>query len=166
MNNQEENVFATFYDKVIKTDQVKENGMPIFEEKTYIEIRITDDNDVVNRLAEDDDKIRFPTAYQRYLNSKNHKQDGTPLNQYSFLTAIQLANCRCCSIETVEQLATISDDKAKFFDLLDERAAAKKFLENAKSFSEKEQKFKDEIEELKVENEKLRDEIKALKDKK
>ena len=163
MDNKEENVFARFYDKVIKTDRIKENNMPIFEEKTYIEIRITDDNDVVDRVAEDDDKARFPVQYQRYVNSKKNKQDGTPLNQFSFLTAIQLENCRYCNIETVEQLASISDDKAKFFDLLNEKAAAKRFLENAKGFSEKERKYKDIIEELKAENEKLKSEIEALK---
>lgn len=166
MNNQEENVFARFYDKVIKTDRVKENNMPIFEEKTYIEIRITDDNDIVDRVADDNDKERFPAQYQHYINSKTIKQDGTPLNQYSFLTAIQLENCRYCNIETIEQLASISDDKAKFFDLFDEKAAAIKFLENAKSFSEKESKYNEIIEELKAENEKLKNEIKALKDQK
>jgi len=163
MNTQEENVFARFYDKVVKTDSFKENNMPIFEEKTYIEIRITDDNDIVDRIAEDSDKERFPAEYQHYVNSKKIKQEGTPLNQYSFLTAIQLENCRYCNIETVEQLASISDDKAKIFDLFDEKMAANQFLENAKSFSEKELKFKEQIEELKAENEKLRDEIEALK---
>lgn len=159
----EENVFARFYDRVIKTDKVQENDMPVFEERVYVEIRIKDDNDVVNRLAEEADKVRFADAYARYQNAKEKKQDGTPLNQFSFLTAIQLESCKFRGVETVEALADLSDEQANALGLIDERLAAKTFLDNAKSFSEKENKFRGEIEELKAENEKLKSEIEALK---
>lgn len=163
MKSEEENVFARFYDKVIKTDRVKENNMPVFEECTYIEIAIPDDRDVVNRRADQEDIDRFPAEYNRYLNNKKKMIEGTPLNQFSFLTAIQMENCRYFGIETVEELAGLDEDKAKTMGISDERLAAETFLENAKSFAEKEQKYEKEIEELKAENEKLKAEIEALK---
>lgn len=162
MSNKEENVFARFYDRVIKTDKIKENDMPVFEEQLYIEIRIKDDNDVVDRVAEPEDKIRFPEEFARYKNMKEAKQEGTPLNQFSFLTAVQLESCKFRGIETVELLANLSDEQANSLGLIDERTAAKTFLDNAKSFSEKESKFRGEIAELKAENEKLKAEVEEL----
>jgi len=162
MSNEEENLMVRFYDKVIKTDDVRENNMPVFIERTYIEIRIPDDRDVVNRPADKEDMERFPTEYRRYLNNKKKAINGTPLNQYSFLTAIQAENCKYLGIETVEELAELSDDKVQAFDLLNERTAARTFLENAKGFTAKEEQYKTAIEELRTQNEELKAEVEKL----
>ena len=40
----EKNVAARFYDKAVKTEEVAANGLPIFKNVTYIEIRLKDNN--------------------------------------------------------------------------------------------------------------------------
>ena len=47
----EEGVVARFYDRAIKTDEVDNNGLPKFTNKTFIEIRVRDNADVFDQPA-------------------------------------------------------------------------------------------------------------------
>ena len=129
---QEQGVFAKFYDKYEKTGAILENGLPEFKCRTYIEIRVRDSYDVSDRPAEDNDIRRFPAEYQNYLVRKEKLKEGTPLNQFAFLSPAQIGACDFRGIYTVEALAELDDDKAKSIGLLDESALAKRFLEVSK----------------------------------
>lgn len=161
-SNKEEGVFARFYTKAVKTEELGENGLPKFKNVEYIEIRIRDNNDIIKRKADNNDKERFPVEYQRYLLEKKQVEKGTPLNQFAFLDASQLETCKYRGIFTVETLASLDDEKAKSIDLLKERDLAKKFIEVSKNnqviddFSKKEKKYKEEIKRLKEEIERLK----------
>jgi hypothetical protein len=91
-------------------------------------------------------------------------KDGTPLNQFAFLSVPQLEACDKRGILTVEDLAKLSDEQAKELSLIDERNCAVKFLEMAKNNAII-AKYEDEIKVLKQENEALKDKIKALETK-
>lgn len=153
--NTEKDVFATFYDKMIKTDAVGDNGLPIFKTVMYVEIMVKNNRDVFNQPASKEHIMRFPTEYNRYLISKKERQAGTPLNQFAFLNTAQLEECEHYGIFTVEKLADLTDEQAGAIGIIGERDAAKRFLDFAKNnaaiadFNKKEKEYKAEIKQLK-----------------
>lgn len=166
-NNREDGVIAKFYDKVVKTGEVNNKGLPIFSNKTFVEIRIRDNNcDVYNQPADREKIQRFPVEYARYLNEKKESEKGTPLNQFAFLTALEIETLKIHGIYTVESLVGLNDDKALQLGLVNEKKLAKRFLEvNAKNvkisdFEKREEKYKEQIADLQGEIEKLRELVK------
>lgn len=161
--NTETGVFARFYDKLIKTGELKENGMPEFVQKTYVEIRLKNSYDTADRVADESDFRRFPREYNYYLSKKEKTKDGTPLNMFAFLTAPQIEMCELKDIFTVENLAAITDEQAVSLNLQEEKELAVKFLEMSKNNAVI-KKYEKENKELKAEIETLKEEIKALKE--
>jgi hypothetical protein len=158
----EDGVLAEFYDKSVKTNEVTDTGLPVFVQKTYIKIRLRDNNDVFDQPASEEHKKRFPVEYNRYLLNKKEVENGTPLNQFAFLTTGQLELCRFRGIFTVERLADLTDEQVQSLGLTEERELANKFLEVSKNnsaiaeFEKKEKAYKAEIKKLKAEIEKLK----------
>lgn len=164
LNNQksEDGVFAEFYDKTLKTDEFTDKGLPVFKSKTYIKIRLRDNNDVYDQPANDENIRRFPVEYNRYLLNKKEIEKGTPLNQFSFLTVAQLDICNFRGIFTVERLANLTDEQASSLGLSEEKDLALKFIDVSKNnsviadFEKKEKAYKAEIKKLKAEIERLK----------
>jgi hypothetical protein len=150
----EDGVLAEFYDKSVKTNEVTDTGLPVFVQKTYIKIRLRDNNDVFDQPASEEHK--------KYLLNKKEVENGTPLNQFAFLTTGQLELCRFRGIFTVERLADLTDEQVQSLGLTEERELANKFLEVSKNnsaiaeFEKKEKAYKAEIKKLKAEIEKLK----------
>ncbi len=174
----ERNVAARFYDKAVKTEQTTANGLPIFKNVTYVEIRLKDNNtEIFNQPASAEKIKRFPKEYALYQAAKKQIEDGTPLNQFAFLTAAEIATCGNRGIFTVEALAALDEDKARFVGLENERHLAHLFLQASKSaqtvaiFAAKEKEYLQKIEKLEIENTQLKQIIekqnksKTLKDK-
>ena len=155
----EEGVVARFYDRSVKTSKIDDNGMPVFENVTFVEIRMRNNYTDVY----DPEKIRrFPLEYQRYQLERKQIKDGTPLNQFAFLDAAQIDTLKVRGIFTVEVLAELSEEKAAQLNVVREHELAAKFLANAKDnkvlleWQEQEKTYQDEIK-------KLQEEIAALK---
>lgn len=164
-SRQDKGVFARFFDKWVKTGNMKENGLPEFIQRTYVEIKIRGSYDVATRAADDKDKVRFPREYQSYLLKKEKTKDGTPLTQFAFLTAPQIETCDLRGIYTVEGLAALSDEQAQSLNLKDEKDIAVKFIEASKNNMALAE-YKKENEALKEQIAALKEEIKALKENK
>lgn len=158
----ENGVLARFYDRAVATGEVAKNGLPVFKEVMYVEIRVRDQNDVFDQPADSTHLKRFPVEYNRYLLEKKESEKGTPLAQFAFLTVSQLECCKYRGIFTVERLADLDDAKAKDIGLVKEKELAIKFLEVSKNnaviddFSKKEKKYQAEIKKLKAEIEQLK----------
>ncbi len=154
--------WARFYDKCVRTGNMNKNGMPEFKTTTYIEIRNQDNHDIYDQPAGEEYQKRFPREYARYLLEKKQLVDGTPLDQFAFVTKEQLASCHFRGIFTVETLAALEADKAKSIGLVEEVEKAKKFLAMSKNnaaideFAKKEAAYKLEIAKLKEEIENLK----------
>ena len=128
----ERNVAARFYDKAVKTDKVAANGMPIFKNVTYVEIRLKDNStEVFNQPASEEKIKRFPREYALYKMAKEKIKDGTPLEQFAFLTAAEIETCKSRGLFTVEDLANLSKEKVQFLDLENEHDLAVKFMQKA-----------------------------------
>ncbi|MCQ2734859.1 MAG: hypothetical protein MJ212_02780, partial [Alphaproteobacteria bacterium] len=155
-SNDDKNVAARFYDKAVKTDAVTENGLPVFKNVTYVEIRLKDNStEVFNQPATEAKIKRFPREYALYKLSKEQIKDGTPLEQFAFMTAAEVATCKNRGVFTVESLAGLSEDNVKDLCLQNEHKLACIFLKNAKEnsavaeFARRETSYKEEIAALK-----------------
>jgi len=153
--NDERNVRARFYDKAVKTEQTAANGLPVFKNVTYIEIKLKDNNtEVFNQPASAEKIKRFPREYMLYQAAKKQTAQGTPLEQFAFLSAAQLETCRSRGIFTVEALAGLSAEKVQYLGLDNEHNLANLFLQKAQNnnevadFARKEAEYKATIEKL------------------
>lgn len=151
----EKNVAARFYDKAVKTNEVAKNGLPVFKNVTYIEIRLKDNStEVFNQPATDEKIRRFPKEYALYQLSKKQVENGTPLEQFAFLTAAEIATCKSRGVFTVEALAGLDIDKVQSLGLQDEHVLAEMFLEKSNNnkmlddFAKKEVKYERALEAL------------------
>ena len=168
--NDDHNVAARFYDKAVKTTEVNDNGLPIFKNVTYVEIRLKDNNtEVFNQPANLDKIQRFPREYALYKMAKEQIKEGTPLEQFAFLTAAEVATCKNRGVFTVEALAGLTEEKVKSLSLQNEHKLAKIFMQNAKSnnrvadFARKESEYKDKIAEYRERIKNIIDENNILK---
>ena len=159
----EEGVTARFYDRSVKTSKINDNGMPVFENVTFVEIRMRNNYTDVYDQPVDPDKIRrFPAEYQRYQLERKQVENGTPLNQFAFLDAAQIDSLKVRGIFTVEALADLTAEQAVQLNITQEHELAVKFLANAKDnkvlleWQEQEKAYQNEIK-------KLQEEIAALK---
>lgn len=151
----EKNVAARFYDKAVKTNEVAKNGLPVFKNVTYIEIRLKDNStEVFNQPATDKKIRRFPKEYALYQLSKKQVENGTPLEQFAFLTAAEIATCKSRGVFTVEALAGLDIDKVQSLGLQDEHVLAEMFLEKSNNnkmlddFAKKEVEYERALEAL------------------
>lgn len=151
----EKNVAARFYDKAVKTNEVAKNGLPVFKNVTYIEIRLKDNStEVFNQPATDEKIRRFPKEYALYQLSKKQVENGTPLEQFAFLTAAEIATCKSRGVFTVEALVGLDIDKVQSLGLQDEHVLAEMFLEKSNNnkmlddFAKKEVEYERALEAL------------------
>ena len=151
----EKNVAARLYDKAVKTNEVAKNGLPVFKNVTYIEIRLKDNStEVFNQPATDEKIRRFPKEYALYQLSKKQVENGTPLEQFAFLTAAEIATCKSRGVFTVEALAGLDIDKVQSLGLQDEHVLAEMFLEKSNNnkmlddFAKKEVEYERALEAL------------------
>lgn len=161
-SNNEQGVFARFHDKWIKTGKIKENGMPEFVQKTYVEIKVKGSVDAPDKPATEEDMMRFPREYAFYKNKKEKQKEGTPLALFAFLTAPEVEACDLKGVYTVEDLARLTDEQAMSLNLLDGRNMARRFMLMARDNAAIAE-FEAENERLKQKIATLEDEIKALK---
>ncbi len=151
----EKNVAARFYDKAVKTEELNDSGLPVFKNVTYVEIRLKDNStEVFNQPAGADKIRRFPREYAMYERAKKHINDGTPLEQFAFLTAAEIATCKNRGVFSVEQLAALDFEKVQSLGLQNEHIQAQMFMEHAAEnrkivlFAQKEQAYEKQIKDL------------------
>ena len=111
--NPEDGIVARFYDRSVKTEEVTKDGFPFFQNICFVEIRIKDNTSEIYDQPATPDKIkRFPVAYARYQLMKKQVKEGTPLEQFAFLTAGEVESLKIRGIFTVEALAGLEEEKA------------------------------------------------------
>ena len=159
----EEGVCARFYDRSIKTEQIDEHGFPVFKNVCFCEIRIKDNNsEIFDQPATEEKKKRFPLEYARYQLAKKQVENGTPLEQFAFLTLSEVDALKSRGIFTVEALAGLDSVRAENLGVSRERELAVKFTEQAagnkavSDWQQAEEKYKARIK-------KLENEVKTLR---
>ena len=155
-NNRQDNLVARFYDKAIKTEKLNADGLPIFINRCFVEIRIKDNNCEIYDQPATPEKIRqFPVEYARYQLGKKQIEEGTPLEQFAFLSVAEIESLKVRGIFTVEALASAPTERIAQLKLVNEQNLVKKFIANAKNnhflaqWQKKEENYLAEIKSLK-----------------
>lgn len=109
--SQERNMFVTFYtDAVELTYESEQQGRPIFKDVPFVKIIVPGDmNNVIERVADENDKLKYPNAWARFVAQEAEAIEGTPLEQWPQITRSLLKECKYFEVHTVEQLAGLSD---------------------------------------------------------
>ena len=93
--------------------------------------------------------------YARYQLARKQVEQGTPLEQFAFLTAAEIESLKVRGIFTVEALASLDVEKASGLELQEQQKLAKRFMAQAKDnkilqeWQQKEDKYLEEIKALK-----------------
>lgn len=84
-------------------------GRPIYKEIEMIEVLTPGSRDVLHRKVNQEDMIRFKAHYDAFKASSEHRLDGTPLNEFPFITAAERKELEYFNIFTGEQLVNMPD---------------------------------------------------------
>jgi hypothetical protein len=117
-------------------EETAKQGRPIFQELDFIHIWTPGDKTTeIDTLVNDHYRERFAAKYAAYLAGMDQDAlDGTPLGQWTGLTAAQVMELSFFKVKTVEQLAGMSDDNLSKLGpgYMARRKAAITYLEQAK----------------------------------
>lgn len=152
-------VFPKFYVKAVEDKAAsEESGTPKYKDVEYVEIRIAGDkHTVINKKVNEEHKQRWPKLYEQFKADKEQRVDGTPLSEWSQLSASRIAELKALNIYTVEALSQVSDTNLQNLGMggRDLVQKAKKWLEVAKDGAK--------VDQLIAENVKLKDELEYVK---
>lgn len=159
MSNPQDSCFATFYTEAVQLGAESERaGRPIFKDVPFVRIVIPgDQNNIIDRKANDMDKERFPEAWARYQRGEATGHTGTPLEQWPAITRSQVKEAKYFEVHTVEQLASLADSHCQRLGMgfMELRTKAKAYLAAAEGNAHNEAQA--------AEMERLRQELADLK---
>lgn len=148
-----------FYHPVLLEKASEEAGIPKYTDVEMIGFMIPGDrNSVIHRKVKDEDKIRFKEKYERFKQTAESKIEGTPLNQFHFISAAQIKELEYFNIYTAEQLVSIPDGN---IDRLGSKGREMVMKVKATLDSAKDASF---VTKITSENEKLKKEMDLLKE--
>lgn len=167
----DETLLVKFFTKPAE-NKVKsaEQGRPIFEDKVFISIKIPGVRNEKVFPASDHYKARFPKHWEAYHNrTADDAVEGTPLVEWPIIKRSQAEELKFWNLQTVEQLATISDtaasenrglitlrEKAKAYLLASKDTAA---INRLQGVEDENSTLKGEVAELKAMVESLKDQV-------
>lgn len=142
-------------------------GRPVFKNEPYIKIEFPGDSlTSIDRPLREDDKRKYPEAWDRYQKKEHAVMDGTPLAHWPMMTRLQVAELNSLNIWTVEQLVTLPQvhaHKVMGFEML--KAKALQFLDsarmmaNAEAVAAEKARVADELAKRDTENSELRAQV-------
>jgi hypothetical protein len=156
----DDKLLVSFYKRAVQDEfQSKSQGTPIFVQKDYVRIIQPGEKDIIDRPVKESDKARWPVKWQAYLQNKEQAADGTPLDHLFPESPEIVATLRAMHIQTVQQLANLSDTAAGNLQFGgDLRKKAQTYLEGAekgKKFHALEKRIADQDAEIKQLKEQL-----------
>lgn len=131
-------------------------GCPQYDNKDFIRIMFPGDKTkIINRLAREDDKMKYPRQWAAYQAQETQVASGLPIDKWAPLTKAEAMNMKAMMIHTVEALASIPDTALTWFGARKYRDMAVAHLAQAKDGSA--------VLALKSENENLKTDLEDLK---
>jgi hypothetical protein len=108
---QTDDALAVRFFMLPERDEVKsaQEGRPIYHDIEMVEILIPGSRDKLHRKVNDLDKQRFRTRYEKFKQSITNQIEGTPLNQFPFISVAEIKELEYFNVFTGEQLALIPD---------------------------------------------------------
>lgn len=127
----ESGVLAVFHNRPVQDERASQiEGRPVFKSEAYVKILIPGDARAIQieRLNEGH-KRRWPKVWEAFQAKQTGVVDGTPIEQWPLLTAVQVATLRAQGIVTVEQLAGVTDSRLTMGLPRDLRTRAQQWLQ-------------------------------------
>lgn len=84
-------------------------GIKKFKDIEMVEILIPGSKDITHRRVTDDFRRRFSAQYEQFKKTSENKIEGTPLNEFPFISAAERKELEYFNIFTGEQLANMPD---------------------------------------------------------
>lgn len=132
---QENTALVEFYrDAVQNNFKSAQEGRAIFEDVDFVRIMTPGDTrTVICRKVTEQDKQRFPKAWDLYQRGLEQVLEGTPLDKWTGITTSQVKELAHVNIRTVEQLVSVSDASIQRLGpgYMQLRTRAKQFIEAA-----------------------------------
>lgn len=128
-------VMVRFYLRPVQNKQrSKKEGRPIFEEQEFIQIRAPGSRDFVDRPIRPKDKERWAQQYAHWKSTNENKAvSGLLLSEWPKVTASQVEELKFDQCFTVEQLASMPDDRiSRHRGGLQLKETAKRWIEMSK----------------------------------
>ena len=150
-NKQELGVYAEFSLKAKKTSDAGENGLPVYQDREWVEITPAGGNTITTRWATDKDKMRFANIYKAFKDGIEPPGEGLAIKNWPSVSPAESKMLRQANVRTVEDLAILSESGLKNvgFGARALQAKARNFLVSAAGDG----KISAELSHLKVENE-------------
>lgn len=166
----DQRLVAIFYKKPLPNEfKTAQEGRPIFDEVDMVKIYVAGDNlSVIDTLAREDHKQRFPLQWAQFMNKTGNDPhlSGTPLSQWPLVSQSQVEELKGLKFFTVEQVASASDQQISRIGMLAGmsphafRDRAINFLKVAKDESDA-NKQEEELAKLREENARIKQETDA-----
>ena len=126
-----------FYRKPIEIkDETIAQGRPIFRDADWVTIYTPGDQlNIIDTIAQDRHKLRFPVQWAKYQNSINGEEgiQGTPIDQWTLVSKSQAEELKGIKFHTVESVANCSDQQLQRIGML-AGMSPHAFREKAKAF--------------------------------
>ena len=159
-----------FYRKPIEIkDETLAQGRPIFRDADWVTIYTPGDQlNIIDTIAQDRHKLRFPVQWAAYQNKMGNEQTltGTPIEHWPLVSMSQAEELKGIKFRTVEDVANCSDQQLQRIGMIagmsphSFREKAKTFLNLAQDTAEID-KRNAELAQLKEENAKIKAETEA-----
>jgi len=159
-----------FYRKPIEIkDETLAQGRPIFRDADWVTIYTPGDQlNIIDTIAQDRHKLRFPVQWAAYQNKMGGEQNltGTPIEHWPLVSMSQAEELKGIKFRTVEDVANCSDQQLQRIGMIagmsphSFREKARTFLNLAQDTAEID-KRNAELAQLKEENAKIKAETEA-----
>jgi hypothetical protein len=164
VGHDEDGVIGIFKTMAVQDrERSKIEGRPVFKDVAFVEIRVPGKpkSVPVERLNEGHKK-RWPKAWAAYEAQQRGMVDGTPLEQWAYLTPSDVMTLRAAGVHSVEQCAALVDGALGGVGMRarELRDRAKQFLQPA---SVTERELRAMLEEQRREMEEMRAEMNLLR---
>lgn len=129
--SEDKKLFVQFYSRPVQDSVASaEAKRPIFVDADFVKIMVPGDKrTVIDRMASDEDKQRFPQHYARYKAGQAEQIVGTPLDMLPGMTAGKVEEYKHFGIKTIEMLAEASDSVGQqFMQFQADKTRAKGYL--------------------------------------
>ena len=115
--SEDKKLFVQFYSRPVQDSVASaEAKRPIFVDADFVKIMVPGDKrTVIDRMASDEDKQRFPQHFARYKAGQAEQTVGTPLDMLPGMTAGKVEEYKHFGIKTIEMLAEASDSVGQQF---------------------------------------------------
>lgn len=127
-----------FFNHAFENEEAsKQQGRPIYVEKTLVRIMVPGDlKNIVERKATDEDKRMYAREWSAFERQETMAMEGTPLEQWPLMSRHVVRQLKGSAVYTVEQLAGLDDVKLMEVGVLGGRTLrkqAQEWLRNAET---------------------------------